>query len=245
MDEQRFDDLVRQLRDARTRRSALAGLIALGVAAAMATPDDASAKGCGRGKRRCGRRCIPRSACCTNANCGPNGSCVNRVCVPAVTTPPPGTTTTPLPGTTTTTTTTTQAPTTPPPDRCGGPVGICNADPTPCGRSATGETCGCERAVEGNNFCANAGDGVCGQRTECTSTSGPEATSCRNLVGFHFFCQEAKRNTSGQFCGCGFGTATGRVCVPECDNPSRASSGNRRSARARGKQRRARKAAKR
>jgi hypothetical protein len=108
-----------------------------------------------------------------------------------------------------------------PPDRCAGPVGICNADPTPCGSVAGGGVCGCERAVEGNNVCINSGaDNVCDQNQECTSTNGPEATSCRNLVGFHFFCQEAKTNQAGQFCGCGFGTATGRVCVPECDNPN-------------------------
>jgi hypothetical protein len=104
-------------------------------------------------------------------------------------------------------------------DRCGGPVGICNADPTPCGTTAEGEICGCERSVEGNNVCVNSGaDNVCDYNTECTSTDGPEETSCRNMVGFHFYCQEAKRNASGQFCGCGFGTTTGRVCVPECDN---------------------------
>lgn len=103
-------------------------------------------------------------------------------------------------------------------DRCGGPVGICNADPTPCGTTATGGICGCERAVEGNNVCVNSGaDNVCDTAVECTSTDGEEATSCRNLVGFHFFCQEAKQS-GNQFCGCGFGTRTGRVCVPECDN---------------------------
>jgi hypothetical protein len=106
------------------------------------------------------------------------------------------------------------------PDRCGGPVGICSADPTPCGATAEGAVCGCERAVEGNNVCVNSGaDNVCDTAVECTSTDGPEDTSCRNLVGFHFYCQEAK--SAGQhFCGCGFGTMTGRVCVPACDNPN-------------------------
>lgn len=104
-----------------------------------------------------------------------------------------------------------------PKDRCNGPTGICNADPTPCGHSATGETCGCERAVEKNNVCVD-GANPCPVIRECTSTNGKEATSCRNMLGFHFYCQEAKRNASGQFCGCGFGTATGRVCVAECDN---------------------------
>jgi hypothetical protein len=97
-------------------------------------------------------------------------------------------------------------------DRCAGPTGICNADPTPCGSSATGETCGCELSVEGTTFCAD-GANPCAAAVECTSTNGNEATSCRSQAGFHFFCQEAKP------CGCGFGTATGRVCVAECDNP--------------------------
>src|SRR5690348_10683992 len=96
-------------------------------------------------------------------------------------------------------------------DQCAGPTGICNADPTPCGHSATGETCGCEMSVEGTTFCAD-GANPCPFVVECTSTNGSEATSCRNQVGFHFFCQAAKP------CGCGFGTASGMVCVAECDN---------------------------
>ena len=98
-------------------------------------------------------------------------------------------------------------------DRCGGPTGICNADPTPCGTSATGETCGCERTVEGNTVCVD-GANACPQIVESTSTQ-----DCEDALGFHFFCQEAKTNAQGQFCGCGFGTATGKVCVAECDNP--------------------------
>lgn len=141
------------------------------------------------------------------------------------------------------TTTTTLPPKAPPPDRCGGPVGICNADPTPCGKTASGEICGCERSVEGNNFCANSGaDNVCDLAKECTSTAGEEETSCRNLVGFHFVCQEAKRGATGKFCGCGFGTTTGRVCVPECDNPTVKSGAGGHGGKARGKQRRRRKA---
>jgi hypothetical protein len=96
---------------------------------------------------------------------------------------------------------------------CVGGGGDCDADPTPCGTAATGETCGFESTVEGNTFCANAGDNVC-TGVECTSTQ-----HCEEL-GFHFFCQDAKTNAQGQFCGCGFGTATGRVCVAECDNPN-------------------------
>ena len=59
-------------------------------------------------------------------------------------------------------------------DRCAGPTGICNADPTPCGHSATGETCGCELSVEGTNFCAD-GANPCANVVECTSTNGDEA----------------------------------------------------------------------
>jgi hypothetical protein len=106
-----------------------------------------------------------------------------------------------------------------PKNLCKGPTGICNADPTPCGTSATGETCGCELAVEGNRFCAD-GAAPCPVVRECTSTKGKnDPTSCRNMLGFHFVCQEAK-SAGAQFCGCGFGTATGRVCVAECDNPN-------------------------
>jgi hypothetical protein len=95
---------------------------------------------------------------------------------------------------------------------CNGPTGICDADPTPCGHAATGETCGCELTVEGNNVCVNGVD-ACPNVVECTSSQ-----DCRDTLGFHFFCQEAKTNAQGNFCGCGFGTATGKVCVAECDN---------------------------
>jgi hypothetical protein len=99
-------------------------------------------------------------------------------------------------------------------NRCAGPTGICNADPTPCGHSANGDTCGCELSVENTTFCAD-GANPCPVKRECTSTAGDEATSCKNLpgAGLHFFCQAAKP------CGCGLGTTTGKVCVAECDNP--------------------------
>ena len=104
-----------------------------------------------------------------------------------------------------------------PKNQCKGPTGICNANPTPCGTSATGETCGCEMSVEGNTFCAD-GAHPCSVVVECTSTNRKnDPTSCRNLRGFHSVCQQAKRNSAGQFCGCGFGTLTGRVCVDVCE----------------------------
>ena len=37
-------------------------------------------------------------------------------------------------------------------DRCGGPVGICNADPTPCGTTATGASAGVSGRWRGTTF---------------------------------------------------------------------------------------------
>lgn len=103
------------------------------------------------------------------------------------------------------------------PNQC--PVAsICNTAPNVCGTAATGEDCSCERSTEGTNVCVNSGVGCPTPLRECTSTDGPEATSCRNSAGFHFFCQEAKTNGAGIPCGCGQTTTTGRVCMPECDN---------------------------
>jgi hypothetical protein len=99
------------------------------------------------------------------------------------------------------------------PDVCAGPTGICNAQPTPCGTSETGETCGCERSVEGNTVCIDGAD-PCPIAVECISSQ-----DCVEKLDIRYFCQEAKTNASQQFCGCGFGTATGRVCVARCDNP--------------------------
>jgi hypothetical protein len=98
-------------------------------------------------------------------------------------------------------------------DVCAGSTGICTAAPTPCGASDTGETCGCEQSVEGNTICID-GANPCPLAVECTSSQ-----DCVDKLDIRYVCQEAKTNTSGQFCGCGFGTATGRVCVARCDNP--------------------------
>lgn len=100
-----------------------------------------------------------------------------------------------------------------PPDRCPA-ASVCNTEPNACGTTAgSGEACSCEKSVEGNNVCVNFLE-TCAGLKPCTSTNGKEATSCRNQVGFHFFCQKPKTNAAGQPCGCG------KVCVPECDNPS-------------------------
>ena len=106
------------------------------------------------------------------------------------------------------------------PNQCPA-ASICNTAPNVCGTAATGEECSCELSTEGNTVCVNSGVGCPTPLRECTSTAGPEATSCRNNgAGFHFFCQEVKTNGAGVKCGCGQTLPSGRVCMPECDNPN-------------------------
>ncbi len=214
MDPTRFDTVIRTFgtQPRPTRRTVLATLAALAAAGGSHLPaTEARGKRCRRksGKLKCNGACIdPQtdfSNCGTCGNvCGQGQTCQGGTCIgggtscdgvdcPANTVCENGNCVAA-------------------PDRCGGPTGICNADPTPCGTSATGETCGCERTVEGNTVCVD-GANACPQIVECTSTQ-----DCEDRLGFHFFCQEAKTNAQGQFCGCGFGTATGKVCVAECDN---------------------------
>jgi hypothetical protein len=107
-----------------------------------------------------------------------------------------------------------------PVNQCPAGASICNTAPNVCGTAATGEECSCELSTEGNIVCVNSGVGCPTPLRECTSTDGPEPTSCRNLAGFHFFCQENKTNGAGVKCGCGQALTTGRVCMPECDNPT-------------------------
>lgn len=100
MDAQHFDALARRLR---SRRTILAGLAA-GLATTLhrATVDDAGAKAkpCPKGKKRCGKRCIPkrtpcckagmkqcgkrciaRNKCCNHADCGARRLCAGGRCV--------------------------------------------------------------------------------------------------------------------------------------------------------------------
>lgn len=218
MDPQRFDTLTRSLSAGAaaspTRRSVLATLAAgvVAVGGWHAPAAEAKKKKCKGGKIKCNKVCIdPQtdgSNCGSCGNvCGQGQRCDSGTCVGGGggdCDPPCGFNTVCEGGACVAAA-----------DICAGPTGICDADPTPCGTSATGETCGCESTVEGNNFCANAVDAC--TDVECTSSQ-----ECRDTVGFHFYCQEAKLSQQfpGQFCGCGFGTATGRVCVAECDNPN-------------------------
>ena len=72
MDTGRFDALTRVLATAGTRRRAVAGLAA--AAAAVVLGDGAvSAAKCSRGKKRCGKKCISRKACCVKGKQIPEG----------------------------------------------------------------------------------------------------------------------------------------------------------------------------
>jgi hypothetical protein len=219
MDPKRFDTLTRTLSAGTapvpTRRTVLATLAAALVAVGSGhVPAVAKKKKCKGGKLKCNKVCIDPQTdfanCGTCGNvCGQGQTCDGGTCVGGGgggdCDPPCGSNTVCEGGNCF-----------PADDICAGPTGICDADPTPCGTSATGETCGCEQTVEGNNVCVD-GANPCPNVVECTTSQ-----DCEEALGFHFFCQDAKLsvNFPGQFCGCGFGTATGKVCVAECDNPN-------------------------
>lgn len=85
MDDNQFDQLVRSWTTPSSRRTALSGLV-IGVLA-VAAPERVSeaarrhpevhgekkrkgkGKGCPRGKRKCGKKCIPKGNCCTYVDC--------------------------------------------------------------------------------------------------------------------------------------------------------------------------------
>lgn len=69
MDSPSFDRWTRLFAAARSRRTV--GGAALGSVAALIGLTGAEAARCGRGKKRCGNRCIPQKRCCTNADCQP------------------------------------------------------------------------------------------------------------------------------------------------------------------------------
>ena len=192
MESSRFDALTRSLTAHGPTRRTLLGALAASLAATRMPSDDAAARRrrkCRGGLVKCAGGCADLTSDPANCGgcgiaCGAGDSCQAGACAPDVR-----------------------------PDVCVE-LAVCNAPYVGCGTTAGGVgDCSCERAVEGNRVCINALE-TCDGLVACTSTDGPEATSCRNSVGFHFLCQQAKTDAQGRPCGCG------QVCVPECDNPN-------------------------
>lgn len=84
MDARHLDDLAREIGSQVPRRSvlgALGGLAALLVAPKIETDAKKKKKKCKGGKKKCGKKCILADQCCTSADCGSRGNCVNGTCV--------------------------------------------------------------------------------------------------------------------------------------------------------------------
>jgi hypothetical protein len=84
MDADRFDAAIRRLGDP-TRRTLLGGGIGAGLAGLLGLADTAAKKGkkkkCKGGKKKCGKKCIPKANCCKNADCAPLFLCAQGTCV--------------------------------------------------------------------------------------------------------------------------------------------------------------------
>jgi hypothetical protein len=90
MKERAFDELLRSFASGLSRRATLATLTS-GIfgAGSLALWDDAAAKKkrrrkkkrkkCKGGAKKCGKKCIAATACCSSADCG-NGACVGNTC---------------------------------------------------------------------------------------------------------------------------------------------------------------------
>jgi hypothetical protein len=88
MDSRNFDALTRALTAARSRRGALGLLATLPLLGGRFPPLDLQArkkkrkkkKTCKSSQKKCGKRCIPLTGCCSSAECGASGACVNNTC---------------------------------------------------------------------------------------------------------------------------------------------------------------------
>jgi hypothetical protein len=69
MDNAAFDRLARSLRVRGDRRLTLLLLAGLGAGGVISNSPGVSAKPCKRGKKKCGKRCIPKQDCCKDAEC--------------------------------------------------------------------------------------------------------------------------------------------------------------------------------
>lgn len=158
MDAHRFDALVASLSHGRSRRAALGGLIA---AVSHFLLNDAAAKKkkkkCKRDTKKCGKKCIPATECCGNADCDGGGGkiCQNGACVC-----PAGT------------------------NDCDGTCVDLFTDASNCG--GCGLVCGSGQCIHGACTCANVvtdcfGGCTCGAREEgqpAVCFDGPFGSSC-------------------------------------------------------------------
>ncbi len=188
MDATRFDALTRNLSSRRTVLTGVAGG-GLGALLRLATAGgDAAAKDCPRGKKECGKRCIPKnrecckrnqkpcgkkciakSKCCTNADCGLRRLCAKGICVTGQGT-------------------------------CAAGADACADGVSSCGLSTS--ACLCFETTTGQTRCGEISRlGACGG---CL-TNADCARDFPDIPGM--FCSQ-----SGQECGCGPST----VCRAPC-----------------------------
>lgn len=88
MDAKRFDAFTRMLGKALQRRAVIGGAAAAGLSAIMdhAAVEDTTAKNrkkkkkCKGGKKKCGKKCIPKASCCIDPDCGVNERCASGAC---------------------------------------------------------------------------------------------------------------------------------------------------------------------
>lgn len=76
MNNTRFDWLARSMSSRRAFNRALAGAVAS--LPGLRIINDVGAASCPKGEKRCGKKCIPKRGCCTNAQCKPRNS--GQVC---------------------------------------------------------------------------------------------------------------------------------------------------------------------
>jgi hypothetical protein len=180
MDESRFDQTLKAFAAASGRRTALRALggAAMALLAVIGLPDVGDArkkkvknkkkKKCKGGTKKCGKKCIPATDCCTDADCD-GGTCVDGTCQCLGGSKP-----------------------------CDGACipegGCCNAsdcdDGNPCTQSVCNGngTCSFPNKPDlsycgGNNYCSG---GVCATLPDCQSVFGPcgvHAHCCSNFCG--------------------------------------------------------------
>jgi hypothetical protein len=89
MDSNRFDTFVRSLGHAVPRRAALVGALGTGLGGLLiqvgvdiaAAKKRKKKKKCKGGKKKCGKKCIAKTACCISADCPAGADCVSGACV--------------------------------------------------------------------------------------------------------------------------------------------------------------------